>query len=291
MVKVSLSRGDNVFNHIHESLRVMYEIGQNFDKREKIELDFTEVKWILPCAVILISGKVKEVITKGAEFVYIPPSNIKVNEWLTNIGFPLGDFPLTPKESNFVPLKYFTNNPGNINQVNEEATNLIKSMENKIPDTFKDSIKFILAELSDNIDQHSNFTFASLMAQYYPNKECLDLAVLDNGITIPFNFEKHDISFDKDSEAIKKALFGEVTTRKDDLMRGFGLRSCKDISTKGINGELHILSRKGLIIIKDDNKPIFHDFEEVSLKGTLIYFRLPTPKKAFNIYPYLEGAS
>jgi len=127
------------------------------------------------------------------------------------------------------------------------------------------------------------------MAQYYPKKEHLDLAVLDNGITIPFNFEKSNINFEKDSEAIKKALYGEITTKRDELMRGYGLKSCKDISLKEVKGELHIVSRKGIIILKESKKPIFYDFDDVSLEGTFLYFRLPTPKKKVNIYPYLEG--
>ncbi|GBE20563.1 hypothetical protein BMS3Abin17_01304 [archaeon BMS3Abin17] len=139
------------------------------------------------------------------------------------------------------------------------------------------------------MDEHSNFTFASLMAQYYPRKKHLDIAVSDNGITIPFNFEKNKISFSKDSEAIKMAISGEVTTKKDEKMRGYGLKSCRDISLKGIKGELHIVSRKGVAILKENEDPQFYDFKDVSLEGTFLYFRLPTPKKDVNIYPYLEG--
>jgi hypothetical protein len=70
-------------------------------------------------------------------------------------------------------------------------------------------------------------------------------------------------------------------------MRGYGLRSCKDISLEGINGELHIVSRKGLLILKEGSSN-FYDFKGVSLDGTFLYFRLPTPKNKVSIYPYLE---
>ncbi len=286
MIKVILSDDDNPFTQIEESLKITAEIENSFDKRKKIELDLSEVNWALPCSVILISGKLMEILSKGAEVSYIPPKNQKVREWLSNIGFPIGK---KDDGNTFVSIKHFSNNPENKNQVNKESNALIDSMENKIPNTFGSSIKYILGELADNMDEHSNFTFASLMAQYYPRKEHLDMAVLDNGISIPFNFEKNQVPFDKDSEAIRKALAGEVTTKKNEKMRGYGLKSCRDISLKEIKGELHVVSRNGVIILKEDEEPKLYDFTNVSLNGTFLYFRLPTPKNAVNIYPYLEG--
>ena len=286
MIKIILPTGDDPLDQIKESLKIIYDINKAFEKREKIELDLSEVKWALPCSIIPISGKLTEILSKGAEVSYIPPKNIKVKEWLSNIGFPFGN---TNDGNTFVSIKHFANNPDNRNQVNEESTSLLNKIGNKIPNNFGDSIKYILAELADNIDQHSNFTFASLMSQYYPNKEYLDIAVLDNGITIPLNFEKNNIPFDKDSEAIRKALFGEVTTKTNEKMRGWGLKSCKDISLKEIKGELHIVSRRGVITIKEEEEPQLYDLKDNSLNGTFLYFRLPTPKNKVNIYPYLEG--
>ena len=110
---------------------------------------------------------------------------------------------------------------------------LLDAIEKKIPDEFGESIQYIIGELSDNIDDHSQFTYASLMAQYFPIKKLVDIGVLDNGITIPILFKENGIKFSKDSEALKKALAGEVTTKKGEDMRGYGLKSCKDISIKG----------------------------------------------------------
>ncbi len=220
MIKVILSEGDNALKQIEESLKIVSEISKYFEKREKIELDLSEIKWALPCSVILIGGKLMEIHNNGAEVSYIPPKNLKVREWLQDIGFPLGK---KDDGNTFVSIKHFPNNPENRNQVNRESNALIENMESKVPDKFGDSVKYIIGELASNMDDHSKFTFASMMSQYYPVKKYLDLAVLDNGITIPFNFEKNGIKFDKDSEAIRMALFGEVTTKKDEMMRGFGL--------------------------------------------------------------------
>jgi hypothetical protein len=285
-LKVVLSSDDNPINQIKESLDILSRIEAAFIKREEITLDFSEVSWILPCSVILISGKIMEILNQGASIKYVPPKDKKVREWLSDIGFPLGK---KIDGNTYVSIKHFVNNPEDKNQVNKEANELLKKVKDKIPEEFGSSVQYILGELSDNVDEHSQFTFASLMAQYYPHKEHLDITVLDNGISIPLLFEKNKINFSKDSEAILKAISGEVTTKKQEEMRGYGLKSCKDIAVGGISGELHILSRNGAILIKSKKEPQLYDFEDVGLKGTFLYFRLKTPKKKVNIYPYLNG--
>jgi len=47
MIKVILSDGNNPFNQIEDSLKVVAEIDEAFDKREKIELDLSEVTLVL----------------------------------------------------------------------------------------------------------------------------------------------------------------------------------------------------------------------------------------------------
>ena len=285
-MKVILSSDDDPINQIKQSLEILYKIEEAFMKREEINLDFSEVEWILPCSAILISSKIIDVQEQGAKINYIESKNNKVKEYLSKIGFPLGK---KTDGDTYVSIKHFANNPEDRNQVNKESNELLKKMKDKIPEEFGSSVQYILGELSDNIDEHSQFTFASLMAQYYPRKEHMDIAVLDNGISIPLLFEKNNIKFNKDSEAILKAISGEITTKKNEEMRGYGLKSCKDIAVEEINGELHIISRNGAIFIESKKKPELYDFDSAGLKGTFLYFRLKTPKKKVNIYPYLEG--
>lgn len=285
-IKVNFSEGDDAMTQIKESLELISKIDEGFAKREEIHLDLSNTNWILPCSAILLSGRITEILEQGAKIDYIPPKAKAVKDWLSDIGFPLGK---QKDGDTFVSIKHFANNPSDKSQVNREANELLKKMENKIPEQFGSSAQYIIGELSDNIDEHSQFTFASLMAQYFPRKEHLDIAVFDNGVTIPFLFEKNNIKFDKDSQAILKAVSGEITTKKGEEMRGFGLKSCKDIAIEEIKGELNIISRRGALVLKSKQKPQLYDFDSISLKGTFLYFRLDTPKTKVNIYPYVEG--
>ena len=144
-----------------------------------------------------------------------------------------------------------------------------------------------MGELLDNIDDHSEFKSASLMAQFFPKKKKIDIAIFDDAPPTPAVFEKNNITFENDSDSIRKAVYDGVTTKKEDS-RGYGLRTCRKLSTEGLDGELHIISRKGMLLLKSGEKPQLYDIEDTPLDGTFLYFRLKQPDKKLDIYKYVE---
>jgi len=285
MIKVEFPDGDSILNHLSAAIKIMNDMEEEFNKTKKISLDLSDVKWFIPCPMILISNKIRELLDHGAtSIMYKEPKKANVRGHLQKIGFPLG----TKEDgSSYVSIKHLRKDPNDKNQINREVNELVTVIEGKAPNKFGDSIKYILGELSDNIDEHSRFECASLMAQYFPKKEIVDIAVFDNGVSIPKLFEEHNIRFKGDSNAIKKAVWGEVTTKKNET-RGFGLRTCKELSTEGLKGELYLVSRSGILMIKSSKEPLFYELKTDSLKGTFIYLRLKTPKKRLNIYKFVE---
>ncbi|MBR9704859.1 sensor histidine kinase [Candidatus Pacearchaeota archaeon] len=279
MIKCNLSCGDDPIEQIKECLEIIEEMNKTYKKGEEIFLDLSEIPWIIPCSALLLSSKIRELLNKNIKINYSEPINEKVKKYLRDIGFPLG----TKVEGDtFSPIKHF----GNEVDIDTEVNNLLENMKNKVPNTFGDSIYYILGELADNISQHSKFSNATIMAQYYPQKGYIDIGVFDNGLTIPKVFEKNNIKFSKDSEAILLALSG-TTTKKEDPSRGHGLSSSKELVQKALDGEMHIISRKGCLIISPDSKDISHNFTKNKLLGTLLYIRLKTPRKHLNIIQYL----
>jgi len=242
-------------------------------------LDFSELQWILPCSALLLGGKIDEVKNKGIKVDYVSPENKNVKKYLLDIGFPLGT---TKQGDTYYPINHFNNKE----DINKRVNILLDSINNKIPKEFGDAIPYLLAELTDNIEQHSQFTHASIMAQYFPRKNYVDIGILDNGLSIPGVFKRNKIPFSEDCGAINKALKG--TTTKKEGLRGYGLQSSKKIVRDLINGELHIISGKGTIIFAPDSFSKKYEFARNSLGGTLIYMRLDAPPKRLNIYPHLE---
>ncbi|MBS3092563.1 ATP-binding protein [Candidatus Pacearchaeota archaeon] len=145
---------------------------------------------------------------------------------------------------------------------------------------------YLVSELSDNISEHSEFTHGSVMVQFFKNKGHIDIGVLDNGLTIPGVYSTNSISFLSDSDAILKALRG-VSTKINESGRGRGLGTSKRLVQEGLNGEFHILSRNGLVIIKPNQEPVNMDID-APLNGTFVYMRFKVPEKDLNIYEYVE---
>lgn len=281
MVEVDFSKGDGILENLSSALKVIYEMEKIFLEGAKISLDFSSVTWFIPGPMILISNKIKELTERGADIEIISPKKAEVQTHMNKIGFPMGG---KDDGDSYISIKHFKRNDVDKNQVNREANDLVNKIENRIPDKFGGSVQYIVAEMSDNIDAHSEFSYASLMAQYFPSKQIIDIAICDNGVTIPGLFEKHGISFRSDEEAIKKAIEGKTT--KNEEMRGYGLQSCKRLSTE--MGELCIVSRSGVLILKPNTEPFFYHLEGEKFNGTFLYFRLKVPDKMLDIHKFVE---
>ncbi|MBU3912548.1 MAG: ATP-binding protein [Nanoarchaeota archaeon] len=278
-LKCNLSNTDSPLKQIQDCIGIMNEIDKaELKNGEILNLDFSDVEWILPCSALLLSSKILE-SCRRISIKILPPNKKGVYEYLARIGFPLG---CDIEGDTFLPINHFSNK----DNVNENISKISKHIENKIDRNFGFSVNYLLAELSDNIEQHSQFTQASIMTQYYSNKKCIDIGIFDNGITIPALFEKKGFRFSDDCDAIKKAIEGVST--KEEQGRGFGLRTSKNLVLEGLNGEMYVLSRKGALILNPKDKEKNEELMEKALKGTLIYMRFSAPKKGLNIIEYVE---
>lgn len=147
------------------------------------------------------------------------------------------------------------------------------------------AFKYVLGKLTDNIYQHSNFEKSYIMGQAYKNKGYVELSFIDDGISIPGNFEKHKIDFEGDWNAILMAVGGKST--KDDYERGTGLSSSLKIYCEEARAEAMIVSRKGLYYKKNDETKLYQLNEQQKFPGTLISIRIPMKLNNIEIYKYL----
>lgn len=168
-------------------------------------------------------------------------------------------------------------------KMDDSINEFLSKIKKDISELFGGSISYIISELTDNIEQHSEYSNAFIFVN--PKNEYTQVVIYDDGLSIPTVFEKNNINFSKDSEAIEMALNGK-TTKKEDILRGFGLRTTQEI-VKALNGKMQIISKKGMLIVQDSLVNLT-DFENGKLPGTLIHLKLKTPTKTLNIYPYLE---
>ena len=175
-----------------------------------------------------------------------------------------------------------------INRANKMEVEINKFLDNigkEISSKFGGSIQYIIGELTDNIEQHSKYSNANIFFNQNVKENKVEIAIFNDGVSIPVVFKNNKIKFSRDSEAIKMAL-GGTTTKRYDISRGFGLRTTRKI-VKALKGKMLIISGKGIINV-NGSKDIINNLNEGKLQGTFIYVKLKTPDKDLNIYPYLE---
>jgi len=144
--------------------------------------------------------------------------------------------------------------------------------------------KYAVNEIVDNIYQHSSFENAYLMAQKYIRKGFVEICFFDDGISIPGNYLKYGFKL-KDHEALVEAINGLSTKGKE---RGFGLSSTIKLFTKGLGGEVLLLSGAGAVYMSSTTNLIYKVDQVHVLKGTLVSIRCPFPTKEVDIYEHIQ---
>lgn len=242
-------------------------------------IDLSEARWFYPATLLPLASFLEQ--TKGIRLI-MPKNNDTYNYFSLITGEQSAE-----RSDSFIPIiKAKRLNEGYIDKIYAAMA----SQENK--KDIAQSLKYVMGELVDNIDQHSKCNFSVFMAQNYKKKRFLEAAFFDDGITIPGSFKeanmegKGDKANKSDTEYIEDAISGVSTKPEDD--RGHGLPSTIKI-LKDMHSDIFIISGKGGIYINGTGKymdgNILYNADEYSeLKGTLIAFQIMHPINGVNIY-------
>lgn len=281
MIDCSICNSDEPVDQIIDCMKIVDLIDKEIDKEKDtktLNLDMSSIDWLTPFSALILSSKIVQCIPRFNRIDINAPKNSNVRAYMVSIGFPLGK---KEKGYSYSPISHFNKD------ANKAANEVFEVIDSTFPNELKGSVvKFILSEFCDNVEQHSAFTYASIMAQYYKTKNFVDIGIIDNGISIPRVFEKNKIEFKEDAEAIDKALHGLST--KSEGGRGKGLISTNLIVEKGLKGQFYIVSREGMVVTGHGHNRKLYKFQNCSLKGTLGYIRFEVPKKEVNLYLYLK---
>ncbi len=276
MIICDLPNSDEPKEILTPTLAVISSLKELKEKSETT-LDMSSLEWINPFSAILLNNALAE--KHECNIKLILPRKEKVSEYLRRIGF----HSLHEKHNvTSVPIHSFKESP---ERVFNSISGLIDRYFPKILSS-GNAIKYIISELCDNIDQHSKFTQASIMAQCYEKKGYVVVGVVDNGISIPSNFEEFGRgNIISDPEAILGAIKGHST--KLELGRGWGLQTTKDIVNKGFKGEFFVLSRGGFVVIEANDSKLYK-LENHKFNGTAVYCKFKIPEERINIGPFIS---
>lgn len=159
------------------------------------------------------------------------------------------------------------------------------------------TIIYIFNELVSNVLDHSsvdrdNPSNCYIFTEEYPKQDLLDISIMDSGISIPGNFEYHNIEFLDDCDAISKAV-NQVSTQTSpydsiQYSRGFGLWSTLKLVIEGNLGNALIVSRNGCLNIADKYNHKYYNLTNSNIfNGTLVSLRLKKAKIE-NFYNLIE---
>jgi anti-sigma regulatory factor (Ser/Thr protein kinase) len=150
-------------------------------------------------------------------------------------------------------------------------------------------LKYILAEMVDNITEHSESERGYLFAQSYPSKGYIDICIADQGITLKGSFDKAGMMFSGDVAAMRAANDCKSSKNLPSAEnRGYGIYTSKNMLIEGLRGQFMMMS--GSAIYLKDKK--MYDIIELPrgfrLDGTLVALRLPYQNKDFLYTKYFE---
>ncbi len=151
------------------------------------------------------------------------------------------------------------------------------------------AFEYYLAELSQNIYDHSEFQNAYIMVQRYEKKGFVEIVLIDDGISIPGSYERHGVTAADDNEHLKNAMNGAST--KLEGSRGCGLGTSIKLLTK-MDGQFFLVSRRGALYADAREQTFFKLAAQEIYNGTLITIRVPYPARELSneaFYHAIEG--
>jgi anti-sigma regulatory factor (Ser/Thr protein kinase) len=142
--------------------------------------------------------------------------------------------------------------------------------------------KYLVAEIIDNVFEHSGTNKAWIFAQYYPTKEYFDLCILDVGKGILGSYkEKGYEEVETDKDAVINAISGN-STKEYYNERGKGLTTTIKLTRNGFSGDYILISGDAMFF----NEKIIQ--MPISWQGTIVCYRLNKNKPNLNLYNYVE---
>lgn len=266
-----------------DQLAVVYQVFSQIKQNEEINFDLSNLNWVSPLLILPVSAHIHESGSK-----YIPPSDNKVLSYLNTICFPNGVSSVSAFRQfskNYIPLGLLRRED-RIGRERLETlfSKMVYESLRAIPG-IENAVYYPITELVTNIFEHSKKDEGWIFAQLYPKKSFLDLCILDCGRGLAKAYLQEKSLKISDSEAIKRAMMGYSV--KPGIERGYGIRSSKRVICEGFGGGFVIVSGgAGLISAGKEEKLV--QFPSFKWQGVIIAYRIPQPKKAIDISPYLE---
>lgn len=193
----------------------------------------------------------------------------------------------------YLPICVF--NPSDASSVKAQVLiqNAIK-LQLGLETSLKNIISLLLAELIDNITEHSKSEEGFIFCQNIPKEKILYVMICDTGRSIYSSYVSdnryRNMLSDLESSGILLALSGKSTKdRPENENRGYGISKSRKLVVEGLGGEFFILSGSTFTRHDPSGEMVADLPGEIRWNGTAIILTIPTSvPHSFNIYNYIS---
>ena len=237
---------------------------------EKITFDLSKLKFVTPSGLCYLIASIQTLtnIIGKENFEIIMPNNNSTNNYLTRMNF-LETLGL--KDDNYINKNDCSNRLIELQkismtdrcdwQITENLTNVLESQLPVNNQGILKAVSYAIGEIVDNTLRHSQSPIGGyICAQTYPNKNKLEICIIDCGIGIVVSLKvendvhKEKISkFKSDSEFIQYSIEKGVTSKTQQKFgetghSGEGLFFTSEF-IKENNGRMKVISDNGMLLI------------------------------------------
>lgn len=267
-------------NTLSSQLVALYNTFRTIQPNEQVSFDFSLITWINPLLLLPIGAHIQ---TTNSKF---KPSTA-ISGYLSTIQFPQGVSTVSELQQTktFIPIGVLQRQATTDREKLESAfLKLLSNTVDDLPD-FRNALYYPILELTTNIFDHSQSDTGWVVAQWYPNKNFLDLCIVDRGRGLAATYQQEMGLTLTDDEAIRKALQG-VSTKKE-KERGYGVRTSKNVVCKALGGSFTLISGNAAYLAEQGNERLVR-LPGFNWPGVIISYRIPKPTSPIDITPYLE---
>ncbi len=255
VIKVIPNIGLNFGAPLNELFRVWAEIIKN--KEQSITLDFSSCRFSNPFFLLGIYLLYRQCKEKGMDIeLNLDCSNEYFANYLSLTYFRGGFQPDTEPQDietifdsyrgkTYLPL---TNFPAGVSDYETNIRDrMLEFMEHRVRERLNldtqlyTVVSYLIDETVNNIKDHARTERDYLFTQFYPKKGFLDLCIADTGVSLLGSYRataRYDIT--SHEQAVQAAMNGDST--KNNLHRGFGIRTSRKMLVNGLSGRYFLLS-------------------------------------------------
>ena len=291
-------RSSDNFGEPFSKLSRLLAICNSLDSGDSIHISFERVKFMSPFFIGGIACIINHLKENNIKVHISIPENSPIGDYLSIVKFPdglinangnLDEF----KGKTYVPLVYFTAKNTFDAPLSREKSisafeNLLRrqvNMDSKLTSIMAQ----LIAELTNNVADHSLCDNGIIYAQYFPSKNFIDLCITDNGQGI-FNSYTGNKRFkpETNEEALRMALKGNSTKDRAES-RGYGISTSRKLLSKGLRGAFFIWSGSSFFTQTYNREDLIKVPDDFHFQGCYIALRIPTIiPQDFDLTKYLE---